>query len=120
LLARRQTVQRPTWTCGILPEAHFGYSATAQAQPFHRAFASLVGPAQSILLRQGSHPYWGGSLQHHLSRTRYLIEYLYQPLQHFILRAAARLRPMQAGSIQLYMAYILAATVACLYYSIRW
>ncbi|WP_051296700.1 proton-conducting transporter membrane subunit [Anaeroarcus burkinensis] len=120
LMARRQTPQLPTWTCGIIPEAHFGYSATAQAQPFQRAFASLVGPAQSVLLRQGIHPYWGGSLQHHLSRTRYLIEYLYQPLQHSILRTASRLRSMQAGSIQLYMAYILTATVACLYYSIRW
>lgn len=118
--ARRPAAQQPTWTCGILPEARFAYSATAQTQPFQRTFARLVGPAQSRLERTASHPYWGGSLHHHLGRTRYLIRYLYQPLQRWVLQGASRLRQMQAGSVQLYMSYILAATIVCLYYSIRW
>ncbi|HUG38062.1 MAG TPA: proton-conducting transporter membrane subunit [Candidatus Limnocylindrales bacterium] len=102
-----------TWGCGrILQTARMEYTAAAFASPFKRVFDFLYRPAQATTVE--AHPesrFFVRAIRYH-HETRSLIEdWLYEPLGRAIQTATDRVRMLQSGSPNLYLAYILAALV---------
>jgi hydrogenase-4 component B len=79
-----------SWACGITPTAEFGPTPTGLTQPLTRVLAKPLS-TKPIFYAQ-----------------------FYRPLSKAVLETAHRFRPMQAGSLQVYLAYIVAALIVAL------
>ena len=106
--------QVPTWTCGILPDPAFEYTATSFEKPARLFFESFYRPEREI--RVGFVP--GTPFR---SRVRYRSavdhvteSWLYRPLHRSGLVFAQTARRLQQGTLQLYVAYIVVALVLLL------
>ena len=112
---RRRTARRvPTWTCGIAPEPAFEYTATSYAKLIRLYFGPILRPAREITVEL--HP---GTPFPRTVRYRGEIEPCHR-------RAALRAAPppavgaaqlvrrLQSGSLQLYLAYAVAALIVLL------
>lgn len=113
-------VSGETWTCGIIPTARMEYTATGFAQPIRRAFGNVLNPVDEIVTDKALNPYHGVKIRLHVHVTHYVNELLYNPLKDGVQNLAQYLTGIQAGSLQLYIGYIMAVTVVVLIISTRW
>ncbi len=113
-------VSGETWTCGIIPTARMEYTATGFAQPIRRAFGTVLNPVDEIITDKSRNPYHGVKIKLHVHVTHYVNELFYNPLKDGIQAFAQYLTAIQAGSLQLYIGYIMAVTVVVLIISTRW
>lgn len=107
-----------TWTCGIIPDARMQYTGTGFSKPIRMAFRFILRPQREVLVNEGS-GYHGRRLFYQL-RIRYVINEMYHPLNDLIVHWSSYIKRMQAGSVQLYVAYITVATVAVLIWNAWW
>jgi hydrogenase-4 component B len=104
----------PTWTCGILPDPAFEYTATSFSKPLRLFFDPLLRPdrERSVELHEGT-PFPRRIAYHshvdHLIETR-----AYEPLHRAAIALAQLARRLQQGTLQLYLAYTVAAVVILL------
>lgn len=115
-----KTVISETWTCGIVPDARMEYTATGFAEPVRRAFRVVVRPQQDITADKSRNPYHGVKMRLQVHITHLIDKWLYRPVKDSILSFAAYIKPVQSGSLQLYMGYIMAVTVVVLILGVRW
>jgi hydrogenase-4 component B len=109
-----------TWTCGIVPNSRMQYTATGFSKPVRRAFGAILQPQSEVVADSNINGYFGRKLTFH-SHINYLVsETLYRPLNRAILRLSGLIKQLQAGSLQLYIGYIMAATILTLLWSTRW
>jgi len=113
-------VSGETWTCGIIPTARMEYTATGFAQPIRRAFGSVLNPVDVLTVDKTNNPYHGVKMHLHVHVTHYVNELLYKPLQDGVQNFSQYLTRIQTGSLQLYIGYIMAITVAVLIISTGW
>lgn len=105
-----------TWGCGRLVQtARMEYTATAFANPFKRVFDFFYRPAKQLEIE--AHP--GSRLFvlriEYANPTRSIFDdWLYRPALAVLHRGARRVRRLQSGSANVYLAYILAALLALL------
>ncbi|HWR41779.1 hydrogenase 4 subunit B [Sporomusa sp.] len=109
-----------TWTCGIIPNARMEYTATGFAQPIRRTFGSVLNPVDQVNADKSLNPYHGVKMSLHVHVTHYVNEMLYKPLYEGVMAFANYLKGIQAGSLQLYIGYIMAVTVVVLIIGTRW
>ncbi len=114
--ASRRTRRYETWGCGrILTTARMEYTATAFSSPFKRVFDFFYRPVKRLDI--DFHP---GS-RFFVQRIRYenptrsiFEDWLYRPALATLRIGSRRVRAIQSGSANLYLAYILIALLLML------
>jgi hydrogenase-4 component B len=110
-----------TWTCGIVPNTRMEYTATGFSKPIRMAFRGILRPQRETVTEQDAdNRYFGRKLSYHTSIRYVFIEMLYRPANEGIIKVAKFMKLIQTGSVQLYIGYIMAATVLVLLWSARW
>jgi hydrogenase-4 component B len=104
-----------TWSCGVLPEAAFEYTATSFEKPA-RLFYEPIYRAERVLDVE-LHPGTPFPRRIHYRTTvdHALESRVYRPLHHWSVRAAQVTRRLQQGSLQLYLLYTVVAVVVLLF-----
>ena len=108
VLAQNSRTRRgPTWACGqpgLTPQMQ--YTATGFSKPIRMIFKALFRPHRDVQREYDFSPYFATTIRFE-SRVEEVFERrLYRPLRVWILRAARRIRALQAGSIHAYLLYI--------------
>ncbi|MGA2090938.1 MAG: proton-conducting transporter membrane subunit [Endomicrobiales bacterium] len=115
LFVRRTAVERgKTWGCGyyqLSPRTQF--SATAFSKPFRSAFGFFLMPSHRTQTIKES-PYFVKSIRYDVRTTFIFKKYLYQAGYGAVMSFARRMKWIQAGNIQLYIAYILITMIILL------
>jgi hydrogenase-4 component B len=109
-----------TWTCGQIPTARMEYTATGFAEPIRRAFGSILRPVVHVAADTSQNAYHGVKLSYSAHVRYFINEYMYQPIANGILTIANSFKRIQAGSLQLYISYIMAVTAVVLIIGTRW
>jgi hydrogenase-4 component B len=110
-----------TWGCGRIGQtSRMEYTATAFAEPLRRIFAALYRPTEDVSI--DFHPeskYFVQSIAYQSGVHPWFERFLYAPVVSFLRRTAFRVRWLQAGSLHLYLLYMILALVVLLLVS-RW
>jgi hydrogenase-4 component B len=110
-----------TWGCGRIHQTpRMEYTATAFAEPLRRVFAELYRPTEDLAI--DFHPesrYFVQSIAYRSEVHPWFERLLYAPVVSFLRRTAFRVRWLQAGSLHLYLLYMIVALVALLLVA-RW
>ncbi len=109
-----ETRRAPTWACGIEPLAAHEYTATSFDKPARLFFEPILRPIRSREVEL--HP--GTPFPHRVtyrSEVEHVVESrVYVPLHRAFIRFAQVARRLQHGTLQLYVAYTVAALVVLL------
>ena len=112
LLRHRTVVHASTWGCGYeAPDVRMQYTAASFAQPLLDPFAAVVS---TRLEREGPTGYFPARARHTKHVGDMAGELILQPAYYRLLRVFSRVRGLQHGRVQLYLAYILVTLVALL------
>lgn len=109
-----------TWTCGIVPTARMEYTATGFSDPVRRAFAAVLLPKPDVVVDEDAHRYFGRRMVFHVRITYIFTAAVYRPVSRGVVALAHFMKRLQTGSVQLYVGYILAVTIAVLVWSTGW
>ena len=102
------------WNCGTEPTLRQQYSGTGFSKPIRRAFDFLLKPRREVVFLQKENKYFGRSMAYTLTIPDRFTEKLYIPLQHHLVKTASFLRIFQAGSVRIYIGYVMVAMVLVL------
>jgi len=110
----------PTWDCGLpgLTAAN-EYTATAFSKPLRMVFSALYQPRREIQADFEVSPYYPTAIRFESEIQPTFEKRFYDPLLAGILRVAARMRAIQAGSVHAYLAYIFVALILLLLFGVR-
>jgi hydrogenase-4 component B len=110
----------PTWDCGLPGlTADNEYTATAFSKPLRMIFAALFRPRREIHSEFDVSPYYPKSIHFESEIEPAFETRFYDPLRDGILRAAAWMRRLQAGSVHLYLAYVFVTLILLLLFGVR-
>jgi hypothetical protein len=105
-----------TWGCGRISQtARMEYTASAFAEPLRRIFSELYRPTEDLSV--STHPesrYFVRSITYTSSVVPWFEKVFYDPVTHGIRTLAAQVRRLQAGSVHLYLLYVVAALMVAL------
>lgn len=96
-----------TWGCGINLTPRMEYTATGFAQPIKQVFSTIYRPTVKLetdLMEESR--YFAKRMHFETHIEPVFQKYLYDPVVRSLNTVADRLRVVQAGSLQLYLAYI--------------
>ena len=112
---RRRTARRsPTWTGGIVPEAGFEYTASSYAKLIRLYYGPVLRPAREVSVELHPGTPFPRTVHYRGEVSHVIDERLYVPLHRAAIAVAQLVRRIQSGSLQLYLAYAVAALVALL------
>ncbi|MBF6605208.1 MAG: hydrogenase 4 subunit B [Chloroflexi bacterium] len=111
---RRQTRRTATWTCGIVPEPAFEYTATSYAKLIRLYFGPVLRPVREISVEFHPGTPFARTVRYRGEVSHLIDERLYRPLHRAAIDAAQLVRRLQSGSLQLYLAYAVTALIALL------
>lgn len=108
------------WDCGQpgLTAAN-EYTATGFSKPFRMIFAALYRPRREIQAEYEVSPYYPTAIRFESEIEPAFEKHFYDPLKDWVLGTAHRLRPLQAGSVHAYLAYIFVALIVLLLFGVR-
>jgi hydrogenase-4 component B len=113
-LGQARARRAPTWTCGILPEPAFEYTATSFSKPLRLFFEPVLRPARETVVELHEGTPFPRRVAYR-SEVDHLIESrVYEPLHRAALAFAQVARRLQQGTLQLYLAYTVVAIVVLL------
>jgi hydrogenase-4 component B len=113
-LRRRKARRVPTWTCGILPEPAFEYTATSYAKLIRLYFGPILRPAREVSVELHPGTPFPRTVRYHGRVTHLIDERLYRPVHAAAVAGAQLIRRLQSGSLQLYLAYAVTTLVVLL------
>lgn len=88
---KKYTIRKDeTWSCGVTPKPEFEYTPSGYSQPLKVIFSEMHTP-------EGSYH-----------------KYIYLPVVNSLISFSHKLKPIQSGSLQVYLAYIFVTLVLCL------
>ncbi len=117
---RRRSARGPAWDCGLPGlTADNEYTATAFSKPLRMIFSALYRPRRAIQAEYEVSPYYPSEIRFESKIEHTLEKRLYDPLRERILAAANRMRGIQAGSINVYLAYIFITLILLLLFGVR-
>ena len=102
------------WNCGTEPTLRQQYSGTGFSKPIRRAFDFLLKPRREVVFLQKENKYFGRSMAYTLTIPDRFTEKLYIPVQYYLVKTASFLRRIQAGSVRIYIGYVMVAMVLVL------
>ena len=114
--ARRRMRLTETWGCGrIAQTSRMEYTSAAFAEPLRRVFAELYRPTKDLTV--STHP----DSRYHVRAITYTSEVhpwfetiIFDPVIHLVRLVNARVRQLQAGSVHLYLLYVVVALLGAL------
>jgi len=117
---RRRSVTGPVWDCGLPGlTADNEYTATAFTKPLRMIFSALYRPRREIQAEYEVSPHYPSAIRFESEIEPTFEKRLYGPLRERIMAAANRMKGIQAGSINLYLAYIFIALILLLLFGVR-
>ena len=112
-LGRSRITLEETWTCGALLQPSMQYSGTSFSNPVLVILQRLVGTRREVDVHS-HYPYYPRRIRHAVD-TSYSIEtLLYRPTVGFTVKLAHKIRVVQNGNLQSYLAYVVVALVLAL------
>jgi hydrogenase-4 component B len=97
----------PTWDCGLrglTPQME--YTGTAFSKPLQMIFRALFRPQRDVQADFEFSRYFTKAIRFEVRIDPAFERLFYQPAKRAILRIAEKLRAVQAGSVQTYLAYV--------------
>ncbi len=117
---RRRSLRGPVWDCGLPGlTADNEYTATAFSKPLRMVFSALYRPRREIQAEYEVSPYYPSAIRFESEIEPTFEKRLYGPLREWIMAVANRMKGIQAGSVNLYLAYIFIALVLLLLFGVR-
>jgi hydrogenase-4 component B len=110
----RVTRRVPTWTGGSVPEPKFEYTATSYAKLIRIFYGPVLRPAREIRVELHEGTPFPRAIRYRGEVSHLIDERLYAPFQRVAVAAARQVNRLQSGSLQIYLAYAVAALVALL------
>ena len=110
IAARRE----PTWGCGGELSASTEYTATAFSKPLMMIFRAVYRPTREVEALAEVSPYFTREVRYRARIEPTFERYVYEPLGRGVLRVAAGMKGLQAGSLHAYLAYVLVLAVTLL------
>jgi hydrogenase-4 component B len=109
LAARAAFARRPapTWGCGGELTAEAEYTATAFSKPLMLIFGAIYRPTREVSTLETT-PYYAREVRYRAEVEPTFERFVYRPLTRGVLRAAERMRVIQAGSLHAYLGYVMA------------
>ncbi len=105
-LATGYRVRRvPTWGCGGELTARTEYTATAFSKPLMLIFSAIYRPTREV--QSVGEAYFPSEVRYRAEIEPTFERFLYGPLTRGVLRAAERMKVIQAGSLHAYLAYVI-------------
>jgi len=101
----------PTWGCGGALTARTEYTATAFSKPLMLIFAALYRPSRQVEALTEVSPYFPREVRYRAEIEPTFERYVYEPLVRAVLRLAAGMKFLQAGSLHAYLSYVIALVV---------
>jgi hydrogenase-4 component B len=116
LRARRRAATRrvPTWGCGGELTESTEYTATAFSKPVMMIFRAIYRPTREVEALAEVSPYFPREVRYRARIEPTFERYVYEPLVGTVLRIAAAMKGLQAGSLHAYLAYVLVLAVTLL------
>jgi len=116
-LARGLSIRRTdTWGCGRISQTpRMEYTASAFAEPLRRVFSELYRPTEDLSI--SAHPgsrYFVRSITYTSRVVPWFEKAFYDPIAHGIVMFGAQVRRLQAGSVHLYLLYVVVALLMTL------
>lgn len=104
-----------TWGCGLPVTPRMEYTPTAFVQPIKRVFSTLYQPTVKLETEMLEESRYFARRQRFEVRIEPIFQkYLYDPVVAVVSTTADRLRIIQPGSLQLYLAYIFVTLIVLL------
>jgi hydrogenase-4 component B len=117
---RRRSVTGPVWDCGLPGlTADNEYTATAFSKPLRMIFSALYRPRREIQAEYEVSPHYPSAIRFESEIELTFEKRLYGPLRERIMAAANRMKGIQAGSINVYLAYIFITLILLLLFGVR-
>jgi hypothetical protein len=115
-LHRRPLRFADTWGCGRIAQTpRMEYTASAFAEPLRRVFAELYRPTQDLTVNvHPDSPHFVQSITFTSGVTPWFEQVIYDPVIRACQAVAIQVRRLQAGSVHLYLVYVLVALMATL------
>ena len=111
---RRSARRAPTWTTGMVPEPAFEYTATSYAKLIRLYYGPVLRPAREVSVELHPGTPFPRTVRYRGEVSHIIDDRLYRPLHRAAITAAQLVRRIQSGSLQLYLAYAVAALVVLL------
>ena len=102
----------PTWGCGGLLGSRTEYTATAFSKPLMMIFRAVYRPTREVEALAKVSPYFPQEVRYHVEIEPTFERYVYGPLTDTVLRAADRLKILQAGSLHAYLGYVIVLVIS--------
>jgi hydrogenase-4 component B len=102
----------PAWGCGGELTARTEYTATAFSKPLMMIFRAVYRPTREVEALTEVSPYFPREVRYRAEIEPTFERYVYGPLVHGVLRLAAGMRVLQAGSLHAYLGYVIALVVS--------
>jgi hydrogenase-4 component B len=116
----RRSVTGPVWDCGLPGlTADNEYTATAFSKPLRMIFSVLYRPRREIQAEYEVSPHYPSSIRFESEIEHSFEKRLYGPLRERIMALANRMKGIQAGSINVYLAYIFITLILLLLFGVR-
>lgn len=103
-----------TWTCGIAPEPAFEYTATSFEKPARMFFERFYRPERAVLVELVPGTPFRRRVRYRIEIDHVIESFVYRPIHRGAVLLARTARRLQQGTLQLYIAYALAAVVVLL------
>jgi hydrogenase-4 component B len=104
--------QVPTWGCGGALTAGSEYTATAFSKPLMMIFRGIYRPTRAVEAVAERSPYFPREVRYRAEIEPTFERYVYEPVIRGVMRVAAGLRVLQAGSLHAYLGYVIAMVVS--------
>lgn len=106
-----------TWNCGSDLTPRMEYTATSFSKPLRMIFKRIFLPERSVQTDYILKPYFAKKIHYEGSITPIFEVIFYRPINHFVVKAATKIRILQSGSIHLYLFYIFITLIVLLIFA---
>jgi formate hydrogenlyase subunit 3/multisubunit Na+/H+ antiporter MnhD subunit len=104
----------PSWSGGVPLEPRMEYSALGFTKPLRLVFMPVLRAERQVEVLEAGSPYFAKHVRYRTGVPAVYEQWLYRPFAQAVLWTSERMRRLQAGSLHLYLAYLLATLVALL------
>lgn len=102
-----------TWNCGTPLQPSMEYTGTSYSHPVLMIFQWLYRPRRQVQVR-GEYAYYPKRIHHRLQVQSVIESKLYRPLVQITVFLSQRIRMIQSGNLQSYLAYMVATLIILL------
>lgn len=108
------------WACGYEYGPRMSYTAASFAQPLRVVFAAIYKPKTHLSgPKYTLDSYFEGNVHYDVHASELWEEYIYRPLVEAVKKTASLISRLQAGSLHLYLLYIVVVLVVLLLSAVR-